>query len=441
MYKIIDKTPPVYKKYAQKLLDEGVITQEQIDEIEGSYNTVLEEAYQKSRTAKFDHAKWISRAFEDIVEPTKKHGNMRDTGIALDTLKEIGLKISTIPDSFTPHPQIKKIYQNRVKSLEEGKGIDWATGEALAWATLLTDGYGVRLSGQDVERGTFSHRHAVLNDQKQDKKMMPIAGVISEEERHKYIVCNSHLSETGVLGFEYGYSISNPNYLCQWEAQFGDFANCAQSPIDNFIVSGESKWGISNGLVMMLPHGYDGQGPEHSSARLERFLQMSDDDVFNVMSDKDFNSDREKHIRITNMQVCVPTTASNYFHLLRRQLRRTFRKPLIVMSPKKLLKFKGATSTIEEFQQGYRFRRVYFEQYPEEINDQDKIKKIIFCSGQVYYDLVERRRTTEAKVRLLLTPSSPTILLQGHCNPESRANRSFPLRPDQKGIQNIQKCP
>eukprot|EP00331_Platyophrya_macrostoma_P011783 CAMPEP_0176429856 /NCGR_PEP_ID=MMETSP0127-20121128/13936_1 /TAXON_ID=938130 /ORGANISM="Platyophrya macrostoma, Strain WH" /LENGTH=999 /DNA_ID=CAMNT_0017811693 /DNA_START=78 /DNA_END=3077 /DNA_ORIENTATION=- len=397
MYKIIDKTPPVYNKYRDRLLKEGVLTEEKVAEMEKKFNDFLEKAYQESRTSKFDREKWIASAFENVAKPTAQHGSVNDTGVAIDILKDLGKKITTLPDDLHPHPQIKKIYENRLKSIEEGKNIDWATGEALAWVTLLKDGYGIRLSGQDVERGTFSHRHAVVNDQNKDRKYMPIAAVLSEEDRYRYHVCNSHLSEYGVLNFEYGYSIANPNYLVQWEAQFGDFANGAQIPIDNFIVSGESKWNVASGLVCLLPHGFDGQGPEHSSCRIERLLSASDDDPMDINAIKQYEKDMDLQLRETNIQVCNPSTSANYFHVLRRQLRRSYRKPLLIPSPKKLLKYKGANCTIEEFEKGTRFHRMYPESYPDEINAPEKITQVLFCSGQVYYDLVEKRREKKNK--------------------------------------------
>ena len=211
----------------------------------------------------------------------------------------------------------------------------------MAFGSLLTDGYGVRLSGEDVERGTFSHRHAVIFDQNKDTKYTPLKTLIPKEDLHRLTLSNSHLSEFGVLGFEYGYTLANPNILVIWEAQFGDFANEAQVIIDNFIASGESKWGTQSGITMLLPHGYDGQGPEHSSARLERFLELSDDNPFTITEQETYKKDKELAYKQCNIQVCVPTTPANYFHLLRRQLRRAFRKPLIIMSPKKLLRHKG----------------------------------------------------------------------------------------------------
>jgi len=342
MYKIIANKKPVFDLYAERLVQEGVLTQDQVKETIRKYTKNLEEAFERSRTQKFEQESWIMKPAQDILEPTK-HGRPRDTGVNIPLLKEISRKIHTLPSDLNVHPQVRKVYEARYHSVENGEGVDWATGEALAFASLIHDGYSVRLSGEDVERGTFSHRHAVIFDQVQDRKYIPIRSLLPEEEHHKCVFSNSHLSEFGVLGFEYGYAISNPNCLTIWEAQFGDFANEAQVIIDNFIASGESKWGVQCGLTLLLPHGYDGQGPEHSSARLERFLELSDDNPFNILSNPEYKADKDRPFRESNIQVCVPTTASNYFHLLRRQLRRKFRKPLIIMSPKKLLRHKGVT--------------------------------------------------------------------------------------------------
>ena len=258
------------------------------------------------------------------------------TGVKKSILEQVFKNVSQWPESFTLHGLVEKIYKERQKSFEKGEGIDWATMESLAFGSLLEEGFSIRLSGQDVERGTFSHRHALISDQTKDTS-----------KHHFYksfpanaTICNSHLSEYGVMGFEYGYSLSNPNCLVIWEAQFGDFANGAAIIIDNFLTSGEAKWGTQSGLVLSLPHGMDGQGPEHSSARLERFLQLSDDNT-------DLNL-TPSHEAMTecNIQVVVCSTSSNYFHVLRRQLARPFRKPLILFNSKKLLKHKQVLSSL-----------------------------------------------------------------------------------------------
>lgn len=271
---------------------------------------------------------------EDPHYEVKKVDNIQHkTGATKATLTEIFKKVTTWPQDFNIHPTIKKIFEERIKNFSNNDNLDWATMESLAFGTLLQEGYGVRLSGQDVERGTFSHRHALISDQQKDSEKFNFYKTINPE---KVTICNSHLSEYGVSGFEYGYSITNPNVLCIWEAQFGDFANGACTIIDNYLVSGESKWGIQSGLVLSLPHGMDGQGPEHSSARLERFLQMSDDN-----SDLDRSLTYEQQLEKCNIQILTCSTTSNYFHALRRQLRRSYRKPLINFNSKKLLKFKG----------------------------------------------------------------------------------------------------
>jgi len=287
-----------------------------------------------------------------------------------------------LPTDGKFHPAVKKIFDARVKSIQEGKGIDWGTAEALAFATLIDEGNHVRISGQDVERGTFSHRHAHVWYQDKDGVYVPINAVANPSTNRNFIASNSHLSEYAVLGFELGYAQTNPNTLTIWEAQFGDFANGAQIMIDTFLVSGEAKWNVKNGLVVLLPHGYMGQGPEHSSGRVERFLQLAD------ASDEYPTEDQPESaiMETTNMTVANCTTAANYFHLLRSQIRRPFRKPLVVMAPKKLLKYRGANSDIEDFAQGLRFKRVLGD-VNKNIVAPEKVRRVILCSGQVFYDL------------------------------------------------------
>src|SRR6195256_4633961 len=289
-------------------------------------------------------------------------------------LKEIGQKITAIPQGFHVHRTIQRFLDNRHKSIETGEGIDWATGEALAFCSLMLDGHPVRLSGQDVERGTFSQRHSVLIDQETENRHIPFNFVRDGQARFEVI--NSMLSEEAVLGFEYGYSLSEPNALTLWEAQFGDFANGAQVVFDQFISSGERKWLRLSGLVCLLPHAYEGQGPEHSSARLERFLQMCAED---------------------NMQVANCTTPANYFHILRRQLKRDIRKPLILMTPKSLLRHKRAVSRLDEMGPDTSFHRLLWDDAQMLADEKikliadDKIRRVVMCSGKVYYDLYEER--------------------------------------------------
>jgi len=289
------------------------------------------------------------------------------TDVSMDLLKEVGAAISTVPEDFNLNSKLRRFFDNRRKTLEAGEGIDWATGESLAFGTLLTEGHLVRLSGQDVARGTFSQRHVVVTDQETEEPFIPLEQ-IRPGEQAKFIARNSTLSEAAVLGFEYGLSLADPDVLVMWEAQFGDFANGAQFIFDQFISSAESKWLRMSGLVMLLPHGFEGQGPEHSSARLERYLQLCAED---------------------NWQVCNITTPANYFHALRRQIRRDFRKPLVIMTPKSLLRHKQAVSTLEEFGPGTSFNRVL----PETGNlvARTKVRRVVLCSGKVYYDLLAAR--------------------------------------------------
>jgi 2-oxoglutarate dehydrogenase E1 component len=297
-----------------------------------------------------------------------------NTGVAPEVLKGIGKSITAVPQGFHVHRTIQRFLDARAKAIETGEGIDWATAEALAFCSLLLEGHPVRLSGQDSERGTFSQRHSVLIDQENEDRHTPFNHLGGKQARFEVI--NSMLSEEAVLGFEYGYSLAEPNALTLWEAQFGDFANGAQVLFDQFISSGERKWLRMSGLVCMLPHGYEGQGPEHSSARLERFLQMCAED---------------------NMQVVHATTPANFFHVLRRQLHREIRKPLILMTPKSLLRHKRAVSRLDELGSGTTFHRILYDDavmLPDEkikLVPDDKIRRVVLCSGKVYYDLYDER--------------------------------------------------
>jgi 2-oxoglutarate dehydrogenase E1 component len=297
-----------------------------------------------------------------------------ETGLPIDELKSIGRALTHVPDGFNIHRTIARFMNQRERMIETGEGIDWATAEALAFGSLLKEGHPVRLSGQDCERGTFSQRHSVLYDQEDESRYIPLNNVSPDQQR--YEVINSMLSEEAVLGFEYGYSLAEPRALTLWEAQFGDFANGAQVVFDQFISSGERKWLRMSGLVCLLPHGYEGQGPEHSSARLERFLQLCAED---------------------NMQVANCSTPSNYFHILRRQLRRDIRKPLILMTPKSLLRHKKAVSTLNELGPDSTFHRLLWDDWGPNLSSDgklvadDKIRRVVMCSGKVYYDLFEER--------------------------------------------------
>jgi 2-oxoglutarate dehydrogenase E1 component len=322
--------------------------------------------------------------------------------VELDVLRRVGLKLCEVPEGFVLHPQLQKILAAKKVTVEEGKNIDWGTAEALAFGTLLLEGNHVRLSGQDVERGTFSHRHAVLHDQKTGDRFVPLNTLTALADpsapRHmtpdpsvqaKFTVRNSILSEYGVLGFEHGYSLENPNALILWEAQFGDFMNGAQIMIDQFISAGEDKWLRQSGLTMLLPHGYDGQGAEHSSARMERFLSIVDEDANFVPP---MGNDERMQIQHTNWQVVNCSTPANYFHVLRRQIHRDFRKPLVVFSPKNLLRHRLCVSDIEHMGPGTRFHRVYRERDPEVTANPEKVRRLVFCTGKIYYELLQQRQ-------------------------------------------------
>jgi 2-oxoglutarate dehydrogenase E1 component len=375
MYKAIAAHPTTLEIYGKKLIGEGVVTEGEVDKMKADWRARLDTELEASQSYRANSADWLDGRWADIKaarDPDEpRRGN---TGVAIETLKEIGNKITAAPQGFHVHRTIQRFLENRRKAIESGTGLDWSTAEALAFATLLLDGHRVRLSGQDSERGTFSQRHAVLIDQENEDRYIPINHV--REGQRRFEVVNSMLSEEAVLGFEYGYSLAEPNALTLWEAQFGDFANGAQVVFDQFISSGERKWLRMSGLVCLLPHGYEGQGPEHSSARLERFLQMSAED---------------------NMQVANCTTPANYFHILRRQLKRDIRKPLILMTPKSLLRHKRAVSRLDEMGPDTTFHRLLWDDaqmQPDEklkLVADDKIRRVVLCSGKVYYDLHEER--------------------------------------------------
>ena len=335
----------------------------------------LDGELEASQSYKANSADWLDGRWADI-KAARDHDDPRrgQTGVEVAVLKEIGEKVTRVPDGFRLHRTIRRFLDARAKSIESGTGIDWATGEALAFCSLLRDGRPVRFSGQDTERGTFSQRHAVLIDQQNEDRYTPFNHIAEAQARFEII--NSMLSEEAVVGFEYGYSLAEPNALTVWEAQFGDFANGAQVVIDQFISSGERKWLRMSGLVMLLPHGYEGQGPEHSSARLERFLQLCAED---------------------NMQVANCTTPANYFHVLRRQLKRDIRKPLILMTPKSLLRHRRAVSRLDEMGTGTTFHRLLWDDaqlMPDEkikLVPDEKIRRVVMCSGKVYFDLYEER--------------------------------------------------
>jgi len=375
MYKKIRSHPSTLDLYAKKLISEGVVADGEVDKMKADWRARLEGEHEAGQGYKPNKADWLDgrwaglKASGEIDDP--RRGN---TGVEIEELKEIGRTITALPKDFHAHRTIQRFLDNRRKAIDSGEGIDWATAEALAFCTLLEEGHPVRLSGQDCERGTFSQRHSVLFDQETEARYTPFNHLNDKQAR--YEVLNSMLSEEAVLGYEYGYSTTEPNALTLWEAQFGDFANGAQVVFDQFISSAERKWLRMSGLVCLLPHGYEGQGPEHSSARLERFLQMCAED---------------------NMQVANCTTPANYFHILRRQLKREIRKPLILMTPKSLLRHKRATSRLDELGAGTTFHRVLYDDAEIlrgetiKLAADSEIRRVVLCSGKVYYDLYEER--------------------------------------------------
>jgi 2-oxoglutarate dehydrogenase E1 component len=375
MYKAIRAHASITEIYSKKLIAEGVVTEGEVAKMQADWRTRLDAEYEAGTGYKPNKADWLDghwskfKFSDDVDDP--RRGN---TGAPIETLREIGKKITAVPQGFHVHKTIQRFLDTRRKAIETGEGIDWSTAEALAFCTLLLDGHRVRLSGQDSERGTFSSRHSVLIDQESEARHTPFNHLADKQGRFE--VLNSMLSEEAVLGYEYGYTLSEPNALTMWEAQFGDFANGAQVVFDQFISSGERKWLRMCGLVCLLPHGYEGQGPEHSSARLERFLQMCAED---------------------NMQVANCTTPANYFHILRRQLKREIRKPLILMTPKSLLRHKRAVSRLDELGPDSTFHRLLWDDSqtnPDEkikLVADGKIRRVVLCSGKVYFDLLEER--------------------------------------------------
>lgn len=402
MYQVIRNHPSSVEIYQNKLLELGVITKEGIEAIHNKVNSILNEEFINSKDYVTNRRDWLSAYWTGFKSP-EQISRIRNTGVNPEILKRVGQAITTLPETFKPHRAVKKIFDVRAQMIETGIGIDWALAEALAFAALVVEGNHVRLSGQDVERGTFSHRHSVLHDQVTGERYCPLDHLILNQNEEMFTVSNSSLSEFAVLGFELGYSMENPNSLVLWEAQFGDFANGAQVMFDQFLSSGESKWLRQTGLVCLLPHGYDGQGPEHSSARVERYLQMSDDNPYTI---PEMEPTLRKQIQECNWQVVNVTTPANYFHVLRRQIHREFRKPLIVIAPKNLLRHKDCKSNLSEFddvqghpgfdKQGTRFKRLIKDQNNHSEREEG-IRRLVLCSGKVYYELDDQRKKVDGK--------------------------------------------
>jgi len=366
MYRRIAEMSPVSALYADRLVGEGIATAQEVEGLRSGWESRLESEFRASEGYEPDRADWLDGAWSGLEGVKGYDARRGHTEVSLEVLREVGAAFTNPPEGFQAHPKLERLLESRTSMIEAGEAIDWATAEALAFGTLLLEGTPVRLSGQDVSRGTFSQRHASFVDQENEARWVPINGVRPHQERIELV--DSPLSELAVLGFDYGYSLADPRTLVLWEAQFGDFANGAQIIIDQFITGAESKWLRMSGLVMLLPHGYEGQGPEHSSARLERFLQGCAED---------------------NIQVVNCTTPANYFHVLRRQMHRDFRKPLVVMTPKSLLRDRRCTSKLEHFGSGSSFHRVmYCDELP---SSPAEARQVVMCSGKVYYDLVAAR--------------------------------------------------
>ena len=362
LYKKIATHPLISTPYAERLVLEDTLSQQGSEAIKAEYTSAMEASFEKAKAAETasqaaGHANSPFAGSTAIFQPCYSYAPV-STGVSTKVIAKVVAGLTKVPANFKVNPKIKRLLDARAQSHKDGGPVDWGFGEALAFGSLLVEGTPVRLSGQDCERGTFSHRHAVLYDSDTREKYIPLLNI--DEKQERFCVYNSHLSEAAVLGFDYGYSLDYPRMLCIWEAQFGDFANGAQVVIDQFIASSESKWQRMSGMVLLLPHGYEGQGPEHSSARLERFLQLCAED---------------------NIQVANITTPANYFHALRRQMKRDFRKPLIVMSPKSLLRLPAAVSKIAEFTTGS------FQEIIDDVQAPKAAKRLILCSGKVYYDL------------------------------------------------------
>ena len=425
MYSAIKSHPTVLQLYTRQLLDDGVVSQTDVDQIKRQQLAKFEVEYNARNEARAPAAKAAGEV-HTRAPPAETPRALVETGVAVGELQRLGRELTALPNALTPHRVVAALYKQRVKMVEGGSDVDWALAEQLAFASLAAQGFPVRLSGQDVERGTFSHRHAVVHDQKlADTKYVPLqhltgggggggggggssgsggsgghrgsesidAGSSDDDggigERVARVeLCNSSLSEFAVLGFELGYSLESPNALVLWEAQFGDFANTAQCIVDQFISSGEAKWRCQTGLVLLLPHGLEGGGPEHSSARLERYLQLCDDDERSLPPPDAATAGAGVAAMLANMQVVNVTTPANYFHALRRQLARPFRKPLVVMAPKSLLRHRLVRSPLAALGPGTKFEAVLPAIAADELVPPEDVRKLVFCTGRVHVDLV-----------------------------------------------------
>jgi len=410
MYRTIAAHPTTREIYEQKLLRENVFTPAELESVRSEVAEVLDLALSYARDFRPRQQVFsFGDAWVGFGPPPEDRG--AETAVPAEVLAEIAQRAATFPADFAVHPKVAKVYEARVEAVRKGRGIDWGGAEMLAFGSLIREGTPVRLSGQDSGRGTFSHRHSVLHDQNNGAVHVPLNEVVRGREKSAYyLVLDSPLSEEGVLGFEYGYSSAAPHILTLWEAQFGDFANGAQTAIDTYLAAGESKWQRASGLVLLLPHGYEGQGPEHSSARLERFLQLCGDD---------------------NLQVVVPTTAAQYFHVLRRQMCRPFRKPLIVLTPKSLLRFAPSSSSLAELTEAT-FRTVLPD--PIDIPPED-VRTIAFASGKVFYDIAKAREERPAHEVTILRVE------ELYPFPEREIQRAIAAYPDATDVVWVQEEP
>ena len=438
MYKRISEQPPCLDKYVKRLLDSKTFTKEDIDEHKKWVWGMLEESFEKSKHYEPTSKEWLTSAWEGFKSPKELATEILPhlpTAVDAETLKHVATVIGQGPDDkFNIHRNLKRILSNRTKTVTEGKNIDMSTAEALAFGTLCLEGHHVRVSGQDVERGTFSQRHAVVHDQESEATYTPLQHL--SKDQGSFVISNSSLSEYGALGFEYGYSLSSPTALVIWEAQFGDFVNNAQCVIDQFIASGEVKWLQRSGLVMNLPHGYDGQGPEHSSGRMERFLQLCNEDprIFPAPDKLD------RQHQDCNMQICVITTPANSFHILRRQMNRQFRKPLISFFSKSLLRHPLARSPIEDFTGESHFQWIipdpmHNENAEFKIAPHDDIERVILCSGQVFAALFKHRQANN------LTNTAITRIEQLNPFPWAQLKENLDSYPNAKTIVWCQEEP
>ncbi|MEM9060661.1 MAG: 2-oxoglutarate dehydrogenase E1 component [Pseudomonadota bacterium] len=372
MYKAIKKHKTTVELYGNRLVADGLLTEAALEDSKSDFQAFLNDEFEAGKEYRPNKADWLDGRWSGLATGEGEY-QRGQTAVPAETLREVGSALTKLPEDFAPHRTISRLLDTKREMIDTGQGIDWATAEALAFGSLMLEGYKVRLSGQDCTRGTFSQRHSGMTDQNTEERFYPLNHI--REGQSSFEVIDSMLSEYAVLGYEYGFSLSEPNALVLWEAQFGDFANGAQIMIDQFICSGERKWLRMSGLVMLLPHGYEGQGPEHSSARIERYLQLSAED---------------------NWIVANCSTPANYFHILRRQLHRSFRKPLVLFTPKSLLRHKRCISTMEELAEGSSFHRVLWDDAEHgnsdtELKPDAEIKRVVMCSGKVYFDLLDAR--------------------------------------------------